>query len=180
MEEVASGLENPTAMAFLGDSGDDILVTERNNGDVKLVIDGEVQDEPLIDLEVANNNGTNERGLHGMAVIDATDETAAAAANSTETTTTYVFLYFTESGGGEDSDDDKGVVPTGNRLYRYQLTRGQNNSDITIMDSQLLLNLPAIPGPRYNGGPILATYENVDNNSNNTAAVATITIYLMI
>jgi aldose sugar dehydrogenase len=48
------------------------------------------------------------------------------------------------------------------------------------MDSQLLLNLPAIPGPRYNGGPILTTYENVDNNSNNTAAVATITIYLMI
>ena len=100
-------------MAFLGDSGDDILVTERNNGDVKLVIDGEVQDEPLIDVEVANNNGTNERGLHGTAVIDATDETAAAAANSTETTTTYVFLYFTESGGGEDGDDDKGVVPTG-------------------------------------------------------------------
>jgi hypothetical protein len=49
------------------------------------------------------------------------------------------------------------------------------------MDSQLLLNLPAIPGPRYNGGPILATYENFDNYSNNTAAVvATITIYLMI
>lgn len=168
-------------MAFLGDSGDDILVTERNNGNVKLVIDGEIQDEPLIDVEVANNNGTNERGLLGMAVIDATDETAAAAAaNSTETTAAYIFLYFTESGGGEDGDDDKGVVPTGNRLYRYQLTRGQNNSGITIMDSQLLLDLPAIPGPRYNGGPILATYENVDNNGNNTAAVATITIYLMI
>lgn len=106
-------------MAFLGDSGDDILVTERNNGNVKLVIDGEVQDEPLIDIEVVNNNGTNERGLHGMAVIDATDETAAAAANSTETTTTYVFPYFTESGGGEDGDDDKGVVPTGSRLYSY-------------------------------------------------------------
>jgi hypothetical protein len=44
-------------MAFLGDSGDDILVTERNNGNVKLVIDREVQDEPLIDVEVANNNG---------------------------------------------------------------------------------------------------------------------------
>lgn len=109
-------------MAFLGDSGDDILATERNNGNVKLVIDGEIQDEPLIDVEVANNNGTNERGLHGMAVIDATDETAAAAAaNSTETTATYVFLYFTESGGGEDGDDDKGVVPTGNRLYRYTI-----------------------------------------------------------
>lgn len=92
LEEVASGLENPTAMAFLGDSGDDILVIERNNGNVKLVIiDGEIQDEPPIDVEVANNNGTNERGLLGMAVIDATDETAAAAANSTETTATYVF-----------------------------------------------------------------------------------------
>jgi glucose/arabinose dehydrogenase len=83
LEEVASGLENPTAMAFLGDSGDNILVTEKDNGNVKLVIGGEIQDEPLIDVEVANNNGTNERGLLGMAVIDATDETAAAAANST-------------------------------------------------------------------------------------------------
>ena len=32
LEEVASGLENPTAMAFLGDSGDDIFVIARNNG----------------------------------------------------------------------------------------------------------------------------------------------------
>jgi glucose/arabinose dehydrogenase len=181
LEEVASGLENPTAMAFLGDSGDDILVTEKNNGNVKLVIDGEIQDEPLIDVQVANNNGTNKRGLLGMAVIDATDGTVATAANPTETTTTYVFLYFTESGGGEDGDDAWGVVPTGNRLYRYELTRGENNSDITVMDSRLLLDLPASPGPRYNGGPILATYGNVNNNSNNTSAdAATITIYLMI
>jgi aldose sugar dehydrogenase len=159
----------------LGDSGDDILVTEKNNGNVKLIIDGEIQDEPLIDVEVVNNNGTNERGLLGMAVIDATDETAASA-DPTVTTTAYVFLYFTESGGGEDGDDAEGMAPAGNRLYRYELTREESN--ITVMDSQLLLDLPARPGPRYNGGPILATYENVDNNSNNTAA--TITIYLMI
>jgi glucose/arabinose dehydrogenase len=91
-------------MAFLGDSGDDILVTERNNGNVKLVIDGEIQDEPLIDVEVANNNGTNERGLLGMAVIDATDETAAAAANSTVTTATYYYAYGIRNSFGMDLD----------------------------------------------------------------------------
>jgi glucose/arabinose dehydrogenase len=105
LEEVASGLENPTAMAFLGDSGDDIFVIERNNGNVKLVIiDGEIQDEPLIDVEVANNNGTNERGLLGMAVIDATDETAAAAANSTVTTATYYYAYGIRNSFGMDFD----------------------------------------------------------------------------
>jgi glucose/arabinose dehydrogenase len=69
-------------------------------------------------------------------------------------TTTYVFLYFTESGGGVDGDDTQGVPPAGNRLYRYELQGNQ------LVNPTLLLDLPALPGPRYNGGPILIGPDN--------------------
>jgi glucose/arabinose dehydrogenase len=155
VEEIAAGLLRPTAMAFLGDSSDDILVTFKDNGTVRRVIGGELQPEPLLDVAVANNNGTNERGMLGMAVAEHNE------------TTTYVFLYYTESGGGQDGDDSAGVVPAGNRLYRYELV--ENGDSAELINPKLLLDLPARPGPRYNGGPLL-----VSQNENGTI------VYLMI
>ena len=154
-EELVAGLIRPTAMAFLGDSSDDILVIEKDNGTVRRIIDGELQPEPLLDVAVANNNGTNERGMLGMALAEHNE------------TTTYVFLYYTESGGGQDGDDSAGVVPAGNRLYRYELV--ENGDSAELINPKLLLDLPARPGPRYNGGPLL-----VNQNENGTA------VYLII
>ena len=154
-EELVAGLIRPTAMAFLGDSSDDILVIEKDNGTVRRIIDGELQPEPLLDVAVANNNATNERGMLGMAVAEHNE------------TTTYVFLYYTESGGGQDGDDSAGVVPAGNRLYRYELV--ENGDSAELINPKLLLDLPARPGPRYNGGPLL-----VSQNENGTV------VYLMI
>ncbi|MDQ3948095.1 MAG: PQQ-dependent sugar dehydrogenase, partial [Thermoproteota archaeon] len=154
-EELVAGLIRPTAMVFLGDSSDDILVIEKDNGTVRRIIEGELQPEPLLDVAVANNNGTNERGMLGMAVVEYNE------------TTTYVFLYYTESGGGQDGDDSAGVVPAGNRLYRYELV--ENGDSAELINPELLLDLPARPGPRYNGGPLLAT-----QNENGTV------VYLMI
>src|SRR5688572_20269504 len=57
VEEVAEGLMLPTTMAFLDE--DTILVLEKDNGTVRMVQDGELQDEPLLDVAVANDN---ERG----------------------------------------------------------------------------------------------------------------------
>jgi aldose sugar dehydrogenase len=145
IETVATGLIHPTAMAFLG-STDDILVIEKDNGTVRRIIDGQVQQQPLLDVAVANDNGTNERGLFGLAVAKQNE------------TTTYVFLYFTESGGGQDGDDAMGILPAGNRLYRYELVEngaGANGSAGELINPKLLLDLPARPGPRYNGGPLL-------------------------
>src|SRR5215211_3757633 len=136
VEEIAAGLLRPTAMAFLGDSSDDILVTFKDNGTVRRIIGGELQPEPLLDVAVANNNGTNERGMLGMAVAEHNE------------TTTYVFLYYTESGGGQDGDDSAGVVPAGNRLYRYELVEKGDSAE--LINPKLLLDLPARPGPRYN------------------------------
>ena len=137
VEQVAGGLISPTTMAFLDE--DTILVLEKDNGTVRVIEDGELQPEPLLDVAVANDG---ERGMLGTAVSREND------------TTTYVFLYFTESRGGVDGDDTQGVPPAGNRLYRYELQGNQ------LVNPTLLLDLPALPGPRYNGGPILIGPDN--------------------
>jgi aldose sugar dehydrogenase len=132
VEQVVSGLVSPTSMAFLDE--DTILVLEKDNGRVMMIENGELQPEPLLDVAVANDG---ERGMQGAAVSRENE------------TTTYVFLYFTESGGGVDGDDMQGVLPAGNRLYRYELQGDQ------LVNPKLLLDLPAVPGPRYNGGPVV-------------------------
>jgi aldose sugar dehydrogenase len=149
IEEVVTGLKRPTAMTFLG-SSDDILVTEKDNGTVRRVIEGVLQPEPLVDVAVANDNGTNERGLLGMAVAKQNETTA------------YVFIYYTESGGGQDGDDADGIVPAGNRLYRYELVENANSNSAELINPKLLLDLPARPGPRYNAGPLLVSQNQSD------------------
>ena len=129
VEEVTTGLETPTTMAFLGP--DDFLVLEKDKGTVLRVVDGKILDRPLLDVNVAN---AVERGMCGIAV-------------SKNGSTTYVFLYFTEI-DGNDSDDRKGKQPEGNRVYRYELI------DNRLVNPVLLLDLPANPGPRHNGGAI--------------------------
>ena len=44
--------ENPTSMTFVGD---DILVLQRYNGQVRLVQDGILQDKPVLDVSVARD-----------------------------------------------------------------------------------------------------------------------------
>jgi glucose/arabinose dehydrogenase len=138
VEIVAEGITFPTSMAFL--ANEDILVLEKNNGTVKRVIHGQVQPEPLLDLNVANQG---ERGMLGIAV----------ARNNNGTT--YAFLYFTESSTGNDySGDDGNYEPLGNRLYRYEWLNG------SLTNPKLLLDLPAVPGPNHNGGNIAVGPDN--------------------
>lgn len=129
IQEVVGGLEAPTTMAFLGPN--DFLVLEKDKGTVLRVINGNVLDKPLLDVEVANSV---ERGMCGIAI-------------SKNGSQVYVFLYFTEI-DGIDGDDRKGKPPEGNRLYRYELIENQ------LVNPVLLLDLPADPGPRHNGGAI--------------------------
>jgi len=121
IQEVFSGLEFPTGMAFLG--YDDILVIEKNKGTVQRIVNGQMLEEPLLDVNVANDV---ERGLLGIAVL-----------KNKSTDVTYVFLYYTEGAEGEDEDSrggegqDRGrdeeegrdnSEAIGNRLYRYELS----------------------------------------------------------
>ena len=132
---VAEGFDLPTTMAFLGPN--DILVLEKDKGTVQRVIDGKVSSQPLLDVSVANSV---ERCMCGIAV-------------SKQSSTTYVFLYYTEINGA-DGDDRQGKQPAGNRLYRYELV---NNK---LVNPKLLLDLPAYPGPRHNGGAIIIGPDN--------------------
>ena len=83
------GLSRPTTMAFVGD---DMLVLQKNDGKVRLVRDGVLQEKPVLDVNVSNDS---ERGMLGITTVGST-----------------VYLYFTESTAD-------GGQPLGNRIYRY-------------------------------------------------------------
>jgi aldose sugar dehydrogenase len=134
VENVVSGIEFPTGMAFLGQN--DILVIEKDTGKVKRVIDGELLNESLLDVNVANDV---ERGLLGIAV-----------SKNLPDNKTYVFLLYTESEGKNDGGD-----PVGNRLYRYELV------DNKLINPKLLLDLPYLPGPAHNGGVVVIGPDNI-------------------
>ena len=142
VEKVTSGLKFPTSMTFVGNN--EMLVTEKNTGRVIRVLDGQVQDNPLVDLPVATKI---ERGLLGIVASKHLDGK------------TFVFLSYTESGNNEDgSDVSNNIEPLGNRLYRYQYVDGQ------LIDPVLLLDLTAIPNnvnrTDHNGGKVTIGPDN--------------------
>lgn len=131
VELVTSGIKFPSKMAFLGNN--DLLVLEKNEGIVKSVLNGVIQNESLLDVPVANGV---ERGMLGIAV------------KKTNIGPTHVFLYFTESvNDGDDLSESK--IPLGNRLYRYDLVNDK------LVNPKLLLDLPSTPGSAHNGGKIV-------------------------
>ncbi len=125
-ELLAEGLRSPTSMAFV--DYNNILVLEKNNGEVQLVSHGVVQDEPVLKVVVGNTTLTCCRGLLGI------------AATSGQGTNATVFLYFSEA----TIDDD----PVRNKVYRY----GWNGN--ALDNPELLLDLPAEPGPNHPAGKI--------------------------
>jgi glucose/arabinose dehydrogenase len=90
VEKFVSGIENsPTTMAFVGD---DILVLQKTDGKVRLIRDGVLQTEPVLDVSV---RGFAEQGMLGITVVDSS-----------------VYLYFSEA-------KEDGGVSVGNKIYRY-------------------------------------------------------------
>ena len=136
IEKYAGGMQFPSSMAFLGP--DDILVLEKNTGEVRRIINGNMIEEPLLDVPVANRD---ERGLLGVAV-----------SRDNQTNATSVFLYCTES--VSDGDDLEGKEPLGNRLYVYELAGDK------LVNGKLLLNLPAKGATHHNGGRMLIGPDN--------------------
>lgn len=122
LELVAEGLDLPTSMRFLDDGT--ILVLEKNNGQVRVVSDGKLLEEPAIDVEVATGA---EQGLLGIAIWNGENDTA-------------VFLYLTEN------YEDK----TRNVVYKYIY----DEKEKTLENMTLALELPGEPGPFHNGGKL--------------------------
>ena len=138
LDMVVKGLKFPTTMAFLGP--DDILVLEKDNGTVRRIVNGTLLPEPLLDVNVSTQE---ERGMLGIAVLPKHGNRP-----------TYVFLYYTESKTKDGDDINASLAnsrPLGNRLYRYELA--DNNTK--LINPELLQDLPAMQGPRHNGGKMI-------------------------
>jgi len=138
IERIFTSHFKPSTMAFL--SADDVLVLDRDEGKVFRIIDG-VQSKPLLDVKVAT---VGYRGLLGVA-------TSAHEENIPK-----VFLYYTEA-HKRDSEDESlpnSIVPLGNRVYSYDLVNNR------LENPKLLLDLPAMPGPRHMGGVIAVGPDN--------------------
>ncbi len=97
----ASGLVTPISIAFLGPN--DMLVLEKDTGQVKRVVNGQVQGT-VLDLAV---NSASERGLLGIAL------------NPQFFANGKLYLYWTESSTGADSGNLADVPLLGNRADRF-------------------------------------------------------------
>ena len=84
-EIITTNLEVPWALAFLPDKS--ILVTERK-GTIRLIKDGELQDNPIATINVSQ---TGESGLHGIAIHPNFEKNH------------YVYIYYTYSAGNDNS-----------------------------------------------------------------------------
>lgn len=131
IEPVTNGLSSPTSMSFVDNMN--LLVLEKN-GQVRLISNGVLQNQPLLRVSV---NTTAERGLLGIATLigdgsssidgsgvkmnrnitkvntnmsEIVNKKTAIAKRATNTTDSKVFLYFTESKPGQ---------ALRNRVYRY-------------------------------------------------------------
>lgn len=89
VKKFVSNLSRPTTIAFVGN---DILVLQKDDGKVRLISNGVLQEKSVLDVSVSNDS---ERGLLGTTTISST-----------------VYLYFTES-------TTDGGQPLGNRIYKY-------------------------------------------------------------
>ena len=104
IELVFKGLEYPSNMVFLNST--DILVLEKNNGQVRLIHDGIIQQEPVLDVTVTTED---ESGLLGIDI----------SKDSNGGNESYAFVYYTEAQGKVEKE---GAVEIGNRLYKYEIS----------------------------------------------------------
>jgi glucose/arabinose dehydrogenase len=128
VEQVVTGLDTPTTMAFIGDN--DILVLQKNDGKVMRVIDGVLQPVEVLDVNVANDS---EHGLLGIAL------------HPDFATNHLVYLYYTES-------NTDGGSALGNRVYKYLWD--DTTGTLTLADATPILDLPAASS-NHNGGVII-------------------------
>jgi glucose/arabinose dehydrogenase len=117
-------------MEFL--ARDDIVLLEKNTGDVYRIVNGKVIG-PILHLDVADKD---ERGLLGIAVLKT---------DNSNKDKTFVFLYYTHC---VKDHSNKTSWDCGNYVYRYKF-EPENNK---FVDAKLIVSLPGNPGPSHNGG----------------------------
>jgi glucose/arabinose dehydrogenase len=138
IELVAEGLSSPTSMAFVGNNNEDILVLEKDKGTVRVISNGSLKEEAVLKVNVSSKG---EQGLLGIATINNNnnyynynDNTKHSSSNNNDGDS--VFLYYTQA------------YPLRNRIYKYQWNEN------TLVNSKLVFDLPAEPGPYHQGGKL--------------------------
>src|SRR5919199_329414 len=170
---IFKGLRYPTSIAFLGPN--DMLVTEKDSGIVRRIVNGTELQQPLLNVSVATYG---HRGALGIAIASHPPLTTAHinpnSHHNKTTTTAYIFLYYTQAQTHTGDDITQGKQPLGNRLYRFEL----NNNNNKLVNPKLLLDLPGSPGAIGNGGKVVigpdnnvyVTVGDVGINGHNTKA----------
>jgi glucose/arabinose dehydrogenase len=120
INKLASNLDSPSSMEVLGN---DILITQKDDGKVKLIRDSALFKYPVIDVNTYN---------------DGLDNGLKSIASQIQNNQTYVFLLFSESSGGDTSDAD--TVGVNYNVYRYLW----NSSGLELTNETLILSLPTI------------------------------------
>ena len=133
VELVAKHFDFPTAIDFLGN--DDLILTEKNTGNVYEIINGNVTG-PLLHMDVSVKD---ERGLLGVA--------SSGNANTSSQENLPVYLYHTQCIKDKVADTQN----CENQISRYELDRKSN----TLTNPKLIVSLPGLPGPSHNGGKLL-------------------------
>jgi len=130
IELVAKGIKFPASMSFL--DKDDILVTEKNTGMVKRILNGTVLEKPVVNVSVVN---TWESGLLGIAIDK----------DTTTGSPRYIYLYYSTPIGIQDRADYRNnqTIEEGNLLYRYEYDDGK------LVNPELLLKVPYPPNFTY-------------------------------
>lgn len=136
VKEVVSGLTQPIGAASIG--RDDMLVVEKGTGQVKRVVDGEVQGT-VLDLAV---NSASERGLLSIALHPNFERNG------------FVYLFWTESSTGQDSNVVTEVPLRGHRVDRFRWDGSQLTYDETLIRLRSLQDDATNPRPNgnHNGG----------------------------
>ena len=104
-ELFVEGLSWPTSMAFIDNNN--ILVLEKEQGTVRLISNGILQEEPVLEVDV---DSKGERGLLGIVIMNKDA----------------IFLYYTAS-----SKDNEQLR---NRVYQYQWNEERLVNPILILD----------------------------------------------
>jgi DNA-binding beta-propeller fold protein YncE len=136
IERIYDGLNSPTAIAFLGSN--DMLVLEQSNNKIMRIVNGQMLDEPVLDLDL--DLGNTIRNLNCMCDI-------AILQNNNGTSYAFVYIYQAEV------TEDDGITKVVNRLYRYDITNGK------FANPKLFFEIPSPKGV-HDGGKLMIGPDN--------------------
>lgn len=179
IEQVTEGLQSPTSMTFIGNHGDMIILEK--SGEVIHFMNENKTKTSLLNFSAVDDR--NERGLLGVATIEAIPEASTSASTTasnnddatstsgnpasndmtsatttaTETTTPSSLppTTFVFFYLTEASKEDK-TQALGNRIYRFEW----DHANKSLSNGMLLLDLPVLPGQNHNGGKLIADSDN--------------------